>query len=454
MADNGVVSGGRLTDWVSLGVLASFVPRDAVDDAVAGAGKQARRSDGKLPPHVMVYFVMALALFADDDYEEVAARLTETLTGWGCWDDSWSAPTSGGITQARQRLGYEPVRELFSEVAAPVAEELTAAAFLGPWRLMAIDGFEWDAPDTKENAAAFGFSGAGADDADRPAYPKVRVVTVSECASHAVVDAAMGAVAGKGAGEQSLARKLYRRLEDDWLLIADRNFFNWADWCAAADSGAQLLWRGIAAPPPPLPRPPPPPGPAGGAGLPSKVGARDGERPAQDAPARPRAGPAVPEPGHGPPGDLRLPAHPLGHIRPDLQSRHRGRHRPRPGQVQAHRPHRPPPGRRPGGLSPLSTRNASWPPSWPASRRRRTSTRSGGTGPTPGGSNEPATTPTASSAPATTAPATRARPRSAWSTSPSSHSQPEKLNDQRRLSGIGSGRYGSNGLPAVRRMRS
>ena len=178
-----------------------------------------------------------------DDYEEVATRLTETLTAWGCWDDSWSVPTSGGITQARQRLGYEPMKALFSEVAAPVAEELTAGAFLGPWRLMAIDGFEWDAPDTKENAAAFGFAGTRADDPGRPAYPKVRVVTVSECASHAVADAAMGAVAGKGAGEQSLARKLYRRLEDDWLLIADRNFFNWADWCTAADTGAQLLWR-------------------------------------------------------------------------------------------------------------------------------------------------------------------------------------------------------------------
>ena len=93
MADNGVVTaGGRLTDWVSLGVLAAFVPRDAVDDAVAAAGKQARRPDGKLPPHVMVYFVMALALFADDDYEEVAPRLTETLTAWGCWADSWSVP--------------------------------------------------------------------------------------------------------------------------------------------------------------------------------------------------------------------------------------------------------------------------------------------------------------------------------------------------------------------------
>jgi hypothetical protein len=52
-----------------------------------------------------------------------------------------------------------------------------------------------------------------------------------------------GGVAGKGAGEQSLARGLYRRLEDDWLLIADRNFFNWAHWCTAADTGAQLLWR-------------------------------------------------------------------------------------------------------------------------------------------------------------------------------------------------------------------
>jgi Insertion element 4 transposase N-terminal len=137
------------------------------------------------------------------------ARLTETLTALGCWDESWSVPTSGGIIQARQRLGYEPMKKLFAEVTAPVAEELTAGAFLGPWRLMAIDGFEWDAPDTPENAAAFGFPGTAAGGPGRPAYPKVRVVTVSECASHAVADAAMGGVAGKGAGEQSLARGLY-----------------------------------------------------------------------------------------------------------------------------------------------------------------------------------------------------------------------------------------------------
>jgi hypothetical protein len=243
VADNGVVAGGRLTDQITLGVLASSVPRDAVDDAVAAAGRQARRRDGKLPPHVMVYFAMAMALFAEDDYEEVAARLAGTLASWGCWDDSWSVPTSGGITQARQRLGWEPLAGLFAKVAVPAADLLTRGAFLAGRRLMSIDGFEWDAPDTRENAAEFGYAGKDPGDVDRPAFPKVRVVTISECGSHAAVDAEIGGVAGKGAGEQSLARRLYGRLDPGWLLLADRNFYNWADWCAAADTGAALLWR-------------------------------------------------------------------------------------------------------------------------------------------------------------------------------------------------------------------
>jgi hypothetical protein len=238
---NGVVAaGGRLTDWISLGVLASSVPRDAVDAAVAAAGKGAKRSDGKLPPHVMVYFVMALALFADEDYEEVATRLTETLAWWGCWDDAWSVPTSGGITQARQRLGPEPLELLFGTVAEPVAGLLTRGAFLRDWRLMAIDGFELDVPDTPANAAAFGYPAGGR---ERPAFPKVRVVTIGECGSHAKIAAQMGPVGGKDSGEQALARRMFGRLEPGWLLIADRGFYNWPDWQAAAATGAALLWR-------------------------------------------------------------------------------------------------------------------------------------------------------------------------------------------------------------------
>jgi hypothetical protein len=108
---------------------------------------------------------------------------------------------------------------------------------------MSIDGMEWDVPDTAANAAFFGFPGTGKDGV-QSAFPKARVVTVGECASHTAVLAAIGpAGAGKGTGEQSLARKLYPRLEEDWLLIADRNFYSWQDWRAAAGTGAALLWR-------------------------------------------------------------------------------------------------------------------------------------------------------------------------------------------------------------------
>ena len=113
MTQTGVVAGGRLTDWISLGVLASWLPADAVDEAVRATGKKARRRGGKLPPRVTAYLVMALALFADEDYEEVAARLAGTFADWDGWEESWDrTPTSGAITQARQRLGAQPLPSL------------------------------------------------------------------------------------------------------------------------------------------------------------------------------------------------------------------------------------------------------------------------------------------------------------------------------------------------------
>lgn len=241
MATNAVepVSGG-LTDWISVGVLAGSVPRDVIDEAVVQHGKQAKRSDGKLPPHVMVYFAMAMALFADEDYEEVLTRLVEPLTRWGCWDPGWRIPGSSGITQARQRLGVEPVQQVFAEVAVPVCEPLTRGAFSAGRRLVSIDGFEWDVPDTDTNAAEFGYAGGRKHPS---AFPKVRVVTVTEAGSHATIGARIGPCGGEGSGEQSLARELYPLLDDDMLLLADRNFYSFTDWCAAAETGADLLWR-------------------------------------------------------------------------------------------------------------------------------------------------------------------------------------------------------------------
>ncbi len=140
------------SDQVSLGVLVTAVPRDAVDVAVAVCGVGERCRGGKLPAHVVAYLAMVLCLFTEDDYEEVATKVTGALDVWGCWDASWSVPTAGGISQARKRLGPKVLAEVFEQVAGPVAEPSTRGAWLRGWRVLAIGGFEVDLPDTKANA--------------------------------------------------------------------------------------------------------------------------------------------------------------------------------------------------------------------------------------------------------------------------------------------------------------
>jgi len=224
-------------EQVSLGVLVSSVPRDVIDAAVLACEVAAKRSGGKLPPHVVAYLTMGLWVFAADPYEEVAAKVTGALDRFGCWDADWTVPTSSGITQARKRLGAKVMRLVFEQIAEPVATPTTRGAWLRDLRLLAIDGFDADVPDSKENAAEFGYANGGQ---GHSGYPKVRVVALSECGTHAFLAAEIGAYS---VGEKTLARRLYGQLHDDELLTADRNFYSFTDWALAVRTGAQLLWR-------------------------------------------------------------------------------------------------------------------------------------------------------------------------------------------------------------------
>jgi hypothetical protein len=157
-------------------------------------------------------------------------------------------PTPSAITQARKRLGREVFGELFERTCGPVAGKPgpTAAnvalgtargSFLGRWRLLGIDGFELDLPDSKENAAEFGYAGSGD---NRSAFPKARVVALAECGTHAFLAAEVDAYR---VGEKTLAARLLPRLRRDELLTADRNFYSWTAWDSAVATGAGLLWR-------------------------------------------------------------------------------------------------------------------------------------------------------------------------------------------------------------------
>ena len=96
-------------DQVSLGVLVNEVSRDAVDEAVAVCGVGEKRSDGKLPAHVIPYLTVGLCLFPDEDYQEVATKVTGSLDRWGCWDAGWTVPTASAITQVGDHSGPQTV---------------------------------------------------------------------------------------------------------------------------------------------------------------------------------------------------------------------------------------------------------------------------------------------------------------------------------------------------------
>lgn len=226
-----------LVDQVSVGVLVEAVSRDRVDAAVDACGVRELRRGGKLPAHVAVYLTMGLCLFPDDPQDEVAAKVTGSLSGFGVWDASWEAPTSSAVTQARKRIGPEVMRRVFGLVAAPVAEYSTQGGFLRSWRVTAIDGFSLDVPDTEANAAEFGYTTRAPGGSP---FPKARVVAVAECGTHAMLDAEVGPFS---VGEKTLVKPLLARLGADWLVTADRNFYGFAAWRTAQDTGAALCWR-------------------------------------------------------------------------------------------------------------------------------------------------------------------------------------------------------------------
>jgi hypothetical protein len=134
--DSGMVvpAGASLPDRIALGVLTRLITRELVDDVLT----ETRRTELRkrlLPARVVVYFTLALALFCGDSYEEVMRKLVQGLSFLAIWKREWHVPTPSALAQARERLGPEPLRELFERVAVPCAQRSTAGAWLGGRRL-------------------------------------------------------------------------------------------------------------------------------------------------------------------------------------------------------------------------------------------------------------------------------------------------------------------------------
>jgi hypothetical protein len=226
--------GTRLTDHISLGVIAKAFPASVIEEILDRTGRASRRRR-RLPAPVVMYYVIALALYMEVSYGEVLRCLMEGLR-WLSWPAVAVAGKSG-ISQARTRLGVEPVRQLYEQVVQPIARAETKGAWYGRLRLVSLDGSTLDVADVAENMARFGRPGASR---GHSGYPQLRFVSLLESGTHVLFGAELGAYAS---GEQTLARTVVERLKPDMLCLADRSFFGFALWSRAAATGAALLWR-------------------------------------------------------------------------------------------------------------------------------------------------------------------------------------------------------------------
>ena len=229
-------AGSRISDYISLGVIAKFFPVEKIHDVLKQTNRASVR-ERDLPAHVVVYYVIALALYMRSSYREVLRCLLEGVQ-W-LLDPSAKVKVVGksGISQARSRLGVEPVKKLYETLVAPIAEKRTKGAWFRQWRLVSLDGSTLDVADTVENDEAFGRPGASRGSS---AFPKIRFVALLENGTHVLWAAHMDQYA---TDELTLAEKVIPSLRKGMLCMADRFFPSYKLWRMATKTGADLLWR-------------------------------------------------------------------------------------------------------------------------------------------------------------------------------------------------------------------
>lgn len=229
-------SGTRITDYISLGVLAKTFPITTIEPILRNTGKAGVRQRD-LPPHVVVYYVIALALFMQSSYCEVMRCLLEGIQWLMKPGDIIKVTGKSGISQARTRLGWKPMQKLHDEIVKPIAVESTKGAWYRTWRLVSLDGSTLDIADERKNDEVYGRPAASRGDS---AFPQIRFVSLVENGTHVLFGTRMGQVS---AGEITLTKEVLPFLSKGMLCLADRNFYGFELWNQARATDADLLWR-------------------------------------------------------------------------------------------------------------------------------------------------------------------------------------------------------------------
>lgn len=226
------------TSQVSLEALARVIPQATVAEVLKECQATEQRTR-KLPAAFVVILCVAMNLYTNDCISHVFFRVLSRVR-WLLSDPMMASRVSkGALCQARYRLGARPLVTLFKRVCnKPLAEpESVPEAFLFGLRLMAVDATLIDLPDTPENVRVFGKRSSPR---GRSAWPQARVLAISECSTHAVVEAG---VWPHDFDERSAGMRLLRGVGEGVLLLWDRGFHSFEMVKGALARGSELLGR-------------------------------------------------------------------------------------------------------------------------------------------------------------------------------------------------------------------
>lgn len=229
--------GAFVGDYISVGAFTKVFPIRDVKRALKETGRETVR-ERSLPNHLVVYYVLAMTMLMNAGYREVMRWLLDGMRHMRGFKKNVKPLCTSAITQARQRVGFEPFQRLFESLVKPVATEKTIGAWYRSWRLVSFDGSTVDVADTEENAEAFGYvQGARG----RSAFPKLRFVALIEIGTRAIFSTRFGGYAERS--EMDLAKEILADLRKGMLCLADRYYTGYPLWKEATETGADLLWR-------------------------------------------------------------------------------------------------------------------------------------------------------------------------------------------------------------------
>jgi hypothetical protein len=187
---------------------------------------------------------VGIGLFCGDCYRQVYRWLVR----WGRGGGGRVVPPRSTLCEARKRVGVRSLALLARSVVKLLADPAAAApggtdagSFHRGMRLMALDGFVLDLPDTPVNRRAFGGpttrrAGTKGDGA----FPQARVLALCEAGTHALW---RWQIKPYRVGELTMAPGLLRHLRPGMLLLWDRNFLKYAHVKRVLEAGAHLLAR-------------------------------------------------------------------------------------------------------------------------------------------------------------------------------------------------------------------